>query len=196
MKTTNHEKFETKNIVAKGLIGRFHETVTKTIADVQPANLLEVGCGEGFFLNALKKRLPDLPVLGLDYNDQALAAGHEVFPTLPLAKGDIYKLDQSDQSWDVVVASEVLEHLDHPGDALRELKRVAKRYVVLTVPWEPWFQLGSLGRGKHIKRLGNHPEHINHWSPKSFRGFIGQQMVVEKMITWKAFPWMIAVARR
>jgi SAM-dependent methyltransferase len=196
MKTTNHQKFETKNPVAKGLIGRFHKTVTATIADLQPGNLLELGCGEGFFLDALKKRLPDLPVLGLDYSDEALANGKKVFPNLPLEKGDIYKIEQPDASWDVVVASEVLEHLEHPDEALRELRRVTKRYVVLTVPWEPWFQLGSLARGKHLNRLGNHPEHINHWSPKSFRGFVGEFLTVEKMVTIGAFPWMIVVAHR
>jgi len=193
MSTTNRKKFETGNVVARGLIGKFHTTITRTIADLQPANLLELGCGEGFLLSAVKKKLPDLPMLGLDFLDQALQDGHTLFPDLRLEKGDIYSINQPDKSWDVVVASEVLEHLERPDDALRELRRVAKRYVVLSVPWEPWFRLGSLGRFKHISRFGNHPEHINLWSRSAFRGFVGQYMTVEKVVN--AFPWTIVVAR-
>jgi ubiquinone/menaquinone biosynthesis C-methylase UbiE len=194
MITTNHQKFENPNPIQKFLIGRFHHQISEAIAGLQPGNLLELGCGEGFFLNALKKRLPDLPVLGLDYSDEALVNGKKVFPNLPLEKGDIYKIAQPDASWDVVVASEVLEHLEHPDEALRELRRVTKRYVVLSVPHEPWFRLSNLARGRNIKRLGNHPEHINLWSASAFKGFVGEFLTVERVIS--SFPWTIVVAHR
>lgn len=195
MATTNRQKFETGNTVVQGLIGRFHKNISALIADVQPTNLLEVGCGEGFFLAAVKRRLPELPVLGLDVNQEALADGRRLFPDLPLRHGDIYHLDQPDASWDMVVASEVLEHLGRPAEALRELRRVSRRYVVLSVPWEPWFQLGSLARGKHLHRFGNHPEHVNHWNPGTFRAWVGTALTVERLKTFSAFPWMIVLAR-
>lgn len=193
MKTTNHQKFETANTVVKGLIGQFHKKITAAIADLHPTNILELGCGEGFLLEAIHRRLPSVPLLGLDMLDQALTNGHKLFPHLRLERGDIYAISQADKSWDVVVASEVLEHLDRPDRALHELRRVAKKYVVLSVPWEPWFQLGSLGRGKHLTRFGNHPEHINHWSRSGFREFVGQSMQVDKVPG--SFPWTILVAR-
>ncbi len=195
MSTTNRQKFETGNAVVQGLIGRFHRQISSVIADIEPGSLLELGCGEGFLLQAIHRRLPDLPTLGLDTSDEALSDGHRLFPDLRLERGDIYHVDQADRSWDVAVASEVLEHLDHPDWALRELRRVSRRYVVLSVPWEPWFQLGSLARGKHLRRLGNHPEHINHWTPRTFRGLVGQFMTVEKVLTLSTFPWMIVLAR-
>lgn len=195
MSTTNRQKFETGNPAVQGLIGRFHQRITKLIAAHQPVNLLELGCGEGFLLQVIRQRLPDLTVLGLDNNQHALHVGRQLFPDLPLHHGDIYRIDQLDHSWDMVVASEVLEHLERPANALQELCRVANRYVVLSVPWEPWFRLGSLGRGKHLKTLGNHPEHINQWTPSSFRKLVGGYARIEQMMTWGSFPWMIVLAR-
>ncbi len=192
-KTTNQQKFETTNTVVQGLIGKFHGKITRAIADLRPTNILELGCGEGFLLEAIHRRLPGVPSLGLDMLDQALENGHKLFPQLRLERGDIYAINQPDKGWDVVVASEVLEHLERPERALHELRRVAKKYVVLSVPWEPWFRLGSLGRGKHLQRFGNHPEHINHWSRSSFREFVGRTMQVEKIPG--SFPWTILVAR-
>ncbi len=49
----------------------------------------------------------------------------------------------------------------------RELARVSAGSVVVSVPHEPWFRVGSLIRGKYVRTLGNHPEHINHWNPRT-----------------------------
>ncbi|MBI2984490.1 MAG: class I SAM-dependent methyltransferase [Candidatus Kerfeldbacteria bacterium] len=195
MATTNRQKFATGNVVVQRLINRFHHQISNLVAELQPQNILEVGCGEGFLLDVLHRRLPEVPILGLDNSQDALSDGHRLFPDLPLEFGDIYHLVQPDRSWDVVVASEVLEHLDRPNEALAELHRVAQRYVVLSVPWEPWFQLGSLARGKHLQRWGNHPEHLNRWNPVTFRRLVSQRLVVERMSTQSSFPWMIVVAR-
>lgn len=193
MATTNRQKFETKNTVVRGLIGRFHQKIASVVADLEPKNILELGCGEGFLLNALRQRLRDIPMLGLDNSQVALGDGHKIFPDLKLELGDIYRIKQLDHQWDVVIASEVLEHLERPADALRELGRTAGRFVVLSVPWEPWFRLGSLGRGKHLHRFGNHPEHINLWSQAAFRAFVATELKIVKVVG--AFPWTIVVAK-
>ena len=55
----------------------------------------------------------------------------------------------------VVTCIEVLEHL--PAVARRQAARVTTDCCVVSVPWEPWFRLGNLGRGKNVRRLGNDP---------------------------------------
>lgn len=193
MKTTNHQKFVNSNPVQQGLIGKFQRHFLSVLGSVQPQSILEMGCGEGFLLSSIKKQFPNIPLLGQDNLDTALTAGREIFPELDLQHGDIYHINQPDHSWDVVIASEVLEHLDHPEAALQEMKRVAKRYLLLSVPHEPWFRLGNLARGRHLKRLGNHPEHINLWSQAAFGKFVGQYAQVERLTG--SFPWTILLAR-
>ena len=45
--------------------------------------------------------------------------------------------------------------------------------LVVSVPWEPWFRLGNLGRGKNVARWGNDPEHVNFFNPRKLRAALG-----------------------
>lgn len=193
MSTTNQQKFLNQAPIQKKLIGQFHEKFITVLSGLQPSSVLEVGCGEGYLLSKIHDALPDVPLLGLDNLNVALAEGRRLFPKLRLESGDIYRLDQPDKSWDVAIASEVLEHLDEPLRALEELQRVSQRYVVLSVPHEPWFRLGNLARGRHLRRLGNHPEHVNLWSRKGFVRFVSQRLNVQSVKS--AFPWTIVIAK-
>jgi len=48
--------------------------------------------------------------------------------------GDLPEICFPDKSFDVVVATEIVEHLDDPGALLKEAVRVAQKKVILTVP--------------------------------------------------------------
>ena len=102
------------------------------------------------------------------------------FTALPFAAG----------SFDIVTCFEVLEHLDDPAVAVKELARVARRSLVLSVPHEPWFRVGNVLRGNYIGRLGNHPEHVQHWNFRSFEKFLAPHVAGVRIIG--AFPWIIA----
>ncbi|MBI4092999.1 MAG: class I SAM-dependent methyltransferase [Candidatus Kerfeldbacteria bacterium] len=192
MTTTNQAKFTDQNPIQQWLIRHFQQRFIALLKTVQPRSILEVGCGEGYLLNVLRQEFTNVNARGLDVNDRALAEGKRLFPFLDLRPGDIYQIPETDRSWDVVIASEVLEHLDRPSEALRELGRVADRYVLLTVPNEPWFRLGNLGRGRHLKRFGNHPEHVNLWSKSSFASFVSKTLKPTRITG--SFPWTIVLA--
>jgi hypothetical protein len=87
----------------------------------------------------------------------------------------------------------VLEHLPDPAAAVRELARVSRRAIVISVPYEPWFRAGNVLRGKHLRALGNHPEHVQHWNLHSFGAFLRESVPGVRLI--EAFPWIIACCR-
>jgi hypothetical protein len=62
--------------------------------------------------------------------------------------------------------------------------------VVVSVPYEPWFRIGNVLRGKHLSGFGNHPEHVQHWNLRSFEKFLGAATLQVEII--EAFPWIIA----
>jgi hypothetical protein len=93
-----------------------------------------------------------------------------------------------------VLCLEVLEHLDRPEAALAELGRVSRKDVVVSVPNEPWFRIGSAMRGKYLRRLGNHPDHVNHWNAGGLRRLLGTRLEVVDVSG--SFPWLIAHCRR
>ena len=107
--------------------------------------------------------------------------------------GSVTDLRFEDDSFDLVLCLEVIEHVDDPARAVRELARVAGRHLVVSVPHEPWFRLGSLLRGKHVTALGNHPEHVNHFNPRSLRALL--EGFAEVTEVRSAFPWLIASCR-
>ncbi len=133
--------------------------------------MLDAGCGEGFVTRYLAQQNPALRLTGVDLSREAIAYAQEHFGELARFRtGSLYKLPFSDNSFDTVLCSEVLEHLDDTRRAVNELKRVARRYVLITVPREPYFKwLNDMGR-----RLGVSPDpgHVNFWTKKTFQDFI------------------------
>lgn len=66
--------------------------------------------------------------------------------------------------------------------------------VLVTVPHEPYFQICNLLRGRDVARFGNHPEHVQHWGRRSFRGFMSDLVTVEHFAS--EFPFLMALGKK
>jgi ubiquinone/menaquinone biosynthesis C-methylase UbiE len=91
--------------------------------------LLDVGCGPGNITIDLAARVAPGPVLGIDAAADAVAAATEANTApdrITFAVGDVYELEAPDDTYDVVHAHQVLQHLSDPVGALREMRRVAR----------------------------------------------------------------------
>jgi SAM-dependent methyltransferase len=91
--------------------------------------ILDVGCGDGKITNDL---CPGRRVVGCDRSVEALS---RVTRAKVLASSD--KLPFRDRSFDLVLCSEVLEHLPEPVllATLQELERIAHAYILISVPY-------------------------------------------------------------
>jgi len=112
-KTTNYDKHNTKNFIGKLFVNNFLNTVVKTIKPLNIESVLDVGCGEGFTLDRLQKEKIGRKFEGIEYEDEALNLAHKLYPNLNIKKGDIHKLPYKTNSFDLVIATEVLEHLEN-----------------------------------------------------------------------------------
>ena len=92
----------------------------------------------------------------------------------------------------------MLEHLEDPAAALAELQRVAGYAVLLTVPDEPWFCMGNLLVCKHVRRFGNPPGHINHWTYRKFLSYVRSHILCGggDLEHGKSFPWSVVLIRK
>jgi ubiquinone/menaquinone biosynthesis C-methylase UbiE len=150
-----------------------------------PAHALEVGCGEGVIADRMQRRWGE--VVALDLPDAGLRADWRRYPEPRFLHASAHELPFGDHRFDVVVAAEVLEHLPDPELGLREMARVGRRHLVLSVPREPIFRSCNLVTGRYVRDLGNTPGHLNHWSKRGFVRFVSQ--VAEVRAVTSPFPW-------
>jgi ubiquinone/menaquinone biosynthesis C-methylase UbiE len=180
------EKYDDTNPVVAFVIRRFFERVSRMLAELAPLSLLDAGAGEG----ELARRgvlPPGVRMTPLDLSAEALAGQADA------VRGSVAALPFRDRGFDAVVCLEVLEHLADPRPALAELLRVARKGVVVSVPYEPWFRIGNVLRGKHLARLGDHPEHVQHWNRRTFGALLASE--ARDVQIEEAFPWIVARCR-
>ena len=96
--------------------------------------MLDVGCGEGRHIFGIMQDYPNMKCVGLDMDEESLTKaeeGYEYFKTISntetdFLKGSAYELPFEDNTFDLIVCSEVLEHLHEYNDAIKEIHRVLK----------------------------------------------------------------------
>src|ERR687883_1475675 len=100
-------------------------------------DVLDVGCGPGTITVDLAGRVAPGRVLGLDVSpaplDEARALARSRGVAVAFEVGDVYALEAADDSFDVVHAHQVLQHLTDPVAALREMARVCRPGGLLAV---------------------------------------------------------------
>ena len=101
-----------------------------------PSSILNVGCESGEMTHLLSFYFPFVHVYGCASSKAVIERCKERFPHLSsqFFVADIYNLSKIKKKFDLVVCSNVLEHLEEPQKALAELIKVAKEYVLVLVP--------------------------------------------------------------
>ncbi len=189
----NYQKYTNPNPIQQMLIHHFLRTVRDLLTRLSPRVLLDVGCAEGFVSGYAAPALAAPQVIGVDVDLSALRRAGTLHPEMHRVVGDALALPLPTKAADTVLCTEVLEHIPTPERALAELARVGREYLLLSVPWEPWFRMANVLRLKNLSRLGDDPEHVNHWTGRGFRGFAQTVGRVEVHVI--AFPWQIALVR-
>jgi hypothetical protein len=136
---SNYQKYTHLNPLVRRLVNHFLDTLIKTIVPLPIQTVLDVGCGEGFVMKTLTEHAPHVSLTGIDSSVEALTYARHLNPQAKLIRADAYAIPIQDDAYDLVLCTEVLEHLDSPQDALSEIQRISKRYCLLSVPNEPFF---------------------------------------------------------
>lgn len=101
---------------------RRHEVVYLRVLDlVRNARVLEAGCGEGYGANLLSQSAD--VVVALDYDPYATDHAHATYPHVGVVRGNLVALPFADQSFDVVVSLQTIEHLWDQEEFVSECMR-------------------------------------------------------------------------
>lgn len=147
-----------------------------------PTSLLDIGSGRGTFLWPLLNEFPQLEVTAIDLNPVRVgdldAVRRGGIGNLRALQMDAAKLDLPDKSVEVVTALEVFEHLPQPQLAAREAVRLARHFVLVSVP----------------SKEDDNPEHIQLFNRGSLEALL-RQAGAQSVKTDYVLNHLIAVAK-
>jgi len=187
-------KYENQNLIHRLVLGRFLNRVAAIIESLEiVGETLDFGCGEAYFWEQMRQRgISPAHLIGIDLRQDALIKARQAFPSYDFLEQDLLTWNTANK-FELVIASQVMEHLRNPNLYLEKLVSISDKYLLLTVPWEPFFRLSNLTRGRDILRLGNHPEHVNLWGASQFERLVKNHANIIKSET--IFPFLIVVAK-
>jgi SAM-dependent methyltransferase len=110
----------------RGILHRRVTALASAIAPLLPAKarVLDVGCGDGLLDKALLEMRPDLAIEGVDV---LVRAGTPI----PVREFDGSRLPFADGAYDVAMAIDVFHHAADAQALMGEMKRVARRSIVI-----------------------------------------------------------------
>lgn len=127
----------------------------KLIKSVNFKNCLDIGCAAGLMISEICKTYPHAHYFGIDVYDKAIKFAKENYANInfKVASGD--KLPFKDESLDLILCFETIEHVEDPKTCLLEIKRVLKRKgtfiltmdsgnILFRIVW--WFWVRTTGR--------------------------------------------------
>ena len=140
--------------------------------------ILDVGCGPGIFLHRLSLRYPLAVLRGVEYSATALEAASPALRPL-IVHGDILEVagELGPDPFDLIVCSEVLEHVPDPVAVLKALANLAAPGATL---------LFSVPAGmRHWSRQDDAAGHLRRFEPAEFRALLEQSgFEVARLYTW------------
>ena len=133
------------------------------IIDRSAESILDVGCGQGYPMRLIRIVMKPKNVVGVDLFEKYIREAKKDKLHDKYVISDIRKMKFPAKSFDIVIASHVIEHLP-PKDAnkfIKDLERIAKKQVIIATP---------IGEMYHPAVDGNKLQlHLSHFFPKDFK---------------------------
>ncbi len=192
-----YDKYGTKNPIARKLMHGFHSSLETLVEQCAPTSIHEVGCGEGFL--AMEWQEQGIDVRGSDFSTEVIEIARENarsrnLPDHLFTVRSIYDLAHPQDSANLVVCCEVLEHLEDPVAGLEALKKITEQHLIISVPREPIWSVLNMARGKYWSDFGNTPGHIQNWSRAAFVELVGSHFEVQRIES--PLPWTMLLCAR
>lgn len=189
-------KYINSNFITKRLLINFFNKINSISKPIKNElkKVLEVGCGHGYSTQHLSEIYGQSLIEASDLDQKLVQDAKKKNPNVKITRESIYDLNREDESFDLVILLEVLEHLSFPDLALEELYRVSKKYCIISVPNEPLWRILNMLRCSYCGEFGNTPGHINHWTKAGITRLVGKYFKIVNVVT--VVPWTILLVKK
>jgi len=118
-------------------------------------DIIDLGTADARMLDSIQKRYPQARCVGIEYSPDLVELAKARFPRLEIIQGDVHEVDFPDSSFDIAVATAVIEHISDIDRFMLEIKRILKPcgIFILTTPDPFWEYLAVLVG--HLKEDGH-----------------------------------------
>jgi len=159
-------------------VGRL-SSIVREVPHKGQLDLLDAGCGEGHLLQKLYQSYPGHHYHGLDITEVALVKAGERCPFANFKQADLTRTGFPDEFFDVIVCTEVIEHIYEYATVLKELKRILKKggHLILTFPNEPVWTLCRFFLGRRPVKV---PDHVNSFRPETMKAAVGLKLETQR----------------
>jgi len=188
-------KYHSKNPIVKFLMNGFTNCFLNLISSLTFNNILEIGSGEGNVVNLIKNiKRNEYSIYASDISIDILRDNIPRGKNLFLIVFDINNIPLKQNAFDLIICSEILEHLKEVDNPLQEINRISKKYILFSVPREPVWRFLNIVRLRYLKNLGNTPGHLLHWSKKKFINLIKNRFRIIKI--YSPLPWTMILCEK
>lgn len=187
--------YSSKNPLVKYVhVGRLRK-ILGLIPKRKNMKILDAGCGEGQLLSMVTKKfgLFNLKLYGTDITPTSLESAKKRIENAEFSLQDLRDLDYKDEFFDVIMCTEVIEHVPDYKKVLKEFERILKKGGILIISFPNEF-LWNVSRFFLGRKPIKNPDHYNSFSPTI--------MIKEVNLNFKkranvpfALPYFLALTR-
>ena len=120
-------------------------------------DIIDLGTADALMLAMIKDTFPSVQCMGVEYSQELVEANSDT--RVIVVRGDVNYLPVPSDSFDIAIATAIIEHLPHPRGMLEEAKRVLRQdgLLILTSPHPFWERVarmvGHLAEDRHCKLM-------------------------------------------
>jgi 2-polyprenyl-3-methyl-5-hydroxy-6-metoxy-1,4-benzoquinol methylase len=184
-------KYASQNPLVRWVMRRYLETLYGYLDRGPVDSVVEAGCGEGEIITRVVERYHPASVTGFDIDEQMIAELRAAYPEHEFLCQALATY-RTEQSYDVALCLEVLEHIEDVRQAARALRRIPASRYIISVPNEPAFRLANVLRLKYLGRLGNTPGHVHNFTGRDLSRILSDSFSDCRIETRTCWIWRFA----
>lgn len=180
----HYEDYSRNDYLSPITIKRYNEILDEFEQIRKTNNILDVGCGIGYFLEEAKKR--GWNVYGTEYTDEAIKICDN--KGINMQKGVLTPSNYNLESFDIITSFEVIEHINNPTEELNNFYKLLRKGGITYVT-TPNFNSILRYRLKSTYNVICYPEHLSYYIPKTLKKVFTQSGFKAKKTTTTGFSF-------